>query len=314
MKPLLSDRATRWLATVVVILALVLRIIFPEHIDTVVLMLLAGAAVPWLDRVVRRIELPGGLKIEYQDVEPVTKQVEESGLLSTGHKDRGRNRHVFTFEELTRGDASLTLIGLHSEIEDRIREIARTRGIADEGINDVTLIMRLIQNGVLDGDEASALHQLLPVLAKAQRGVQVDERVSDWVMNFGPRILHALEERIGENSVPALLAQWQKRDGSMHMEIGLELSKALVKSPRAFLLAMKDDPESLESWLETLGTNTFTLFQSRDEVDDDLYSAYYLELKRLMQDALESLLETDLASEASRVLSVVNEVQIQRIW
>ena len=277
-------------------------------------MLLAVATVPWLAGVVRRVELPGGLKIEYQDLEPVTKQVEQSGLLSAGRSDRGRSRHVFAFEELTRGDASLTLMGLHSEIEQRIRDIAQSRGIRDDNASDVTLIMRLIQEGILAGDEASALHQLLPVLAKAERGVQVDERVSDWVMNFGPQILNALEERIGESSVPALVAQWRKRDGSMHMEVGLELSKALVKSPRAFLLAMKDDPESLESWLDTVGTNTFTLFESRDEVEDDLYSAYYLELKRLMQNALEPLLETDLASEASRVLSVINKVQIQRIW
>lgn len=314
MKFVFGGWVTKLTVTLVAFGTLILRAWFPDYIDAVALAVIAVAAAPWLAGVVRRIELPGGLQIEYQDLEPVTKQVEQSGLLSTGQGDRGRRRHVYAFEELTRGDASLTLIGLHGEIEQRIREIAQSRGIRDENASDVTLIMRLIQEGILAGDEASALHQLLPVLAKAQRGVQVDERVSDWVMNFGPKILDALEERIGEISVPALVAKWRKRDGSMHMEIGVELSKALVKSPRAFLLAMKDDPDSLESWLETVGTNTFTLFESRDEVEDDLYSAYYLELKRLMQNALEPLLETDLASEASRVLSVINEIQIRRIW
>ena len=54
--------------------------------------------------------------------------------------------------------------------------------------------------------------------------------------------------------------------------------------------------------------------ESRDETEDDLYTAYYERLKQLMQEALRSLLETEFHSEASRVFSVLDRTDIHRIW
>ena len=306
---------TKWIMTAVASLAIVLRAIFPDHIDPVTLIVVGFVVLAWSSDIIRRIDLPGGVGIEYRrDLEPIANQVEKTGLVADVRSARPRTRHVYAFESVARGDPGLTLMGLRDELDDRIRKIAKSRSIAINNEDIVTLIMRLIQEGVLSGDEASGLHQLLPVLAKAERGVAVDSKVCDWVMTFGPRILDALEERMGETSIPALIGQWKNRDGEMHMDIGEKLSKALVRSPRAFLNAMKDDMESFDSWLDTLGTNTFTLFQSQDEIDDNLYTAYYMELKRLMKEALEPLLTTELTNEASRVLSVVTDVEIRRIW
>ena len=77
---------------------------------------------------------------------------------------------------------------------------------------------------------------------------------------------------------------------------------------------MAKDPESFESWVEGIEMHTFTIYESDDEVEDDLYTAYYEELKTLMQDRLKTLLDSDLHNEASRVLSALNQVTIRRIW
>ena len=79
-------------------------------------------------------------------------------------------------------------------------------------------------------------------------------------------------------------------------------------------MAMRDDLDSFDTWLQGIQHDTFTIFESRDETEDDLYTAYYERLKQLMQEALRSLLETELHSEASRVLSVLDRTDIHRIW
>jgi hypothetical protein len=60
--------------------------------------------------------------------------------------------------------------------------------------------------------------------------------------------------------------------------------------------------------------HTFTLFESRGELDDDLYTAYYEKLRELMTKALKPLLDSEDSVEAKRVIAALDPLSIKRIW
>jgi len=148
----------------------------------------------------------------------------------------------------------------------------------------------------------------------AAHGAETDLRAADWAMDVGPRLLAALDEKIGEKTMSQLLERWKSRDGALVAEIGIDLSKSLVTSPKAFLSSMRDDEEGFKAWLDGMQHHTFTLFESRDELDDDLYTAYYEKLRELMRKAIKPLLDSEYSDEAKRVIAAIDAVAIKRIW
>lgn len=141
---------------------------------------------------------------------------------------------------------------------------------------------------------------------------------------FGPRLVPtdseitwALYPEEPPDMMQDLLHRWRHRDGAAVMEVGDELSRALVKSPRAFIATMQDDERSFNEWLDSLGTHTFTMFQAaNDELDNQLYYSYYRELYRRMRGALSIrhyLDRPDLARTAKTARRHLSSVDIRRI-
>ena len=315
--PMTGASFFRWTITVLAIAAAVARAFLPDlTIDIVTAVLLATACVPWAGRLFRTLEIPGFLKVEGHELRKTSDRIEASGRLPIGEDTnaRRRPRHVYAFEAVVGDDGNMVLAGLRLELERRLRQIAKSRGVTGESRTLRSVVGQLARLGVIPRDEASALADLLPLLNKAVHGATVDRAALEWALDFGPPLLDALEEHLGKSSIPDLIIQWRNRDGALVQEVGTKLSKALVKAPRAFLASMAKDPESFESWVEGIEMHTFTIYESDDEVEDDLYTAYYEELKTLMQDRLKTLLDSDLHNEASRVLSALNQVTIRRIW
>ena len=64
-------------------LALVgVHLVWPNlRVDAVTLILLAAAAIPWLLPLFKSVELPGGLKLEFQDLQAAEQRAAEAGLL-----------------------------------------------------------------------------------------------------------------------------------------------------------------------------------------------------------------------------------------
>ncbi len=288
---------------------------FPEiKIDGITVTLLLVAMLPWLAPLFRSVELPGGLKVEFQDLEAAKKKVEDAGLLKEPAHDEESEHHVYAFQAVAGNDPNLALAGLRIEIESRIRELAKNRGIQSERIPLRKLTHELIRKGALNSEEVAAIEDLLPLLNSAAHGAGVDDRASGWALEFGPRLLDALEDRLGEASIPKLVESWKSRDGAAVAEIGSELSKSLAQAPKAFFQAMKTDPDSFESWLEEVQHHTFTIYESRSELDDDLYMAYYEKLKALMIKSTRSVLNSEFDAEAQRVLQSLESVEVSRIW
>ena len=303
--------------TLVFSVAAVAHILVPSvTIDSVTVTLLAMACVPWIGRIFAKLEIPGLLKVEGPILEKAGDRIVRSGLMPSVDAPIGKQgkRRVYAFEAVGGEDPNIVLVGLRIELERRLREIARTRGITEERRSLRRVIGNLARRSIIQTNEASALADLLPLLNGAAHGATVDRAALEWALDFGPSLLDALEEHLGDTSVPELIHQWRKRDGALSQEVGGELSKSLVRSPRAFLQAMTKDPESFDAWVDGIGTHTFTIYESDGELEDDLYTAYYEKLKMLMEDRLQSLLDTDLDNEASRVLEALKRVTIRRVW
>lgn len=141
---------------------------------------------------------------------------------------------------------------------------------------------------------------------------------------FGPRLVPTDSEVTwsiypGEppNMMQDLLHRWRNADGGAVGEVGDLLSRALVKSPRSFIAAMQEDEQSFSAWLDGLESHTFTMFQAAgDELDDQLYYAYYREFYRRIRRALSIrhyLDRPDLAKTAKTARRHLSKVDIHRI-
>lgn len=288
---------------------------FPSiTIDAITVTLVGIAVLPWLGPLFKSIEIPGGVKVEFNELVAAGKKVEESGLIVEPRRARPMEEHEYAFQSVVGNDPNLALAGLRIEIESRLREMAKQRGLRWERIPLARLMHDLESKGALSGSETSAIRDLVPLLNHAAHGAETDPSAFEWAMDFGPRVLGALEDRLGEATTPQLIEKWRCRDGAAVQDYGTELSKSLVRSPNAFFKAMAENPEDFESWLDGVGMHTFTNYSSRGEVEDELIAAYLTRLKDLMIQAAKSCLDGEHAELARRVEKVLHSTEIHRIW
>jgi len=307
-------RVIQVLITSVALGFITLHLIYPQlAIDSTVVMLLGIAVIPWLAPLFKSIELPGGLKVEFQELERLEKKAKSAGLLSD-IQPTSLPRMKYAFEIVADHDPNLTLAGLRIEIETRLKKVAESKGVSTERISTTRLFEELHKKSVLNLEEVSILKDLLPILNRATHGAEIDSRAYQWCLDVGPRILRSLEDRAGETNIAELMAQWKKRDGAAWAEIGTELSKAFVRSPLSFLRIMKTNESDFVAWLAKMEHHTFTLFEARTDLDGDLYQAYYEKLLQRMKEAASNALESDCKGEAQRVLSALGTIKIRHIW
>jgi hypothetical protein len=169
--------------------------IFPSiRIDVVTLTLLLIAILPWLGFIFKSVELPGGLKVEYPDLEKASQDAARVGLLSEPERRIEEAPYIAVAEQ----DPNLALAGLRIEIERRLREIAKKRGLRGERLGMGQLLRLLRTNEAISKNEDSVLSDLIGLLNNAVHGAEVDLRAAQWAIDVGPRLLAALDERISK--------------------------------------------------------------------------------------------------------------------
>lgn len=311
----MRPRAIQIIITAIAVLVAVGHTWFPQiKIDAITVTLIGIAVLPWLGPLFKSVEIPGGVKVEFQELEKAGKKVEQSGLIPPETDLKPMQKHEYSFQAVTGDDPNLALSGLRIEIESRLKNLAEKREIKVRGYGANSLTRSLVKSGVLSHEEAAAIRDLLPLLNQAVHGAEVEDSAFGWAMDFGPRVLGALEDRLGEATIPQLIEDWKRRDGAAVQEIGTELSKSFVQSPEAFLASMSENPKQLKDWIDGLENHTFTIFESRTELDDELYLAYYEKLKTLMLEAARACKQTKYSDLATRIEVVLSKVEIRRIW
>src|SRR5436190_5538882 len=120
-----AQRQTQIVVTGVALVVAAFHVIWPDlKIDSVTLLLLMVAAIPWLLPLFKSVELPGGLKLEFQDLQASEKRAAEAGLLDEPPQTPD---HAYSFQVVADEDPNLALAGLRIEIERRLGRLAEER-------------------------------------------------------------------------------------------------------------------------------------------------------------------------------------------
>ena len=197
-----ADRVRQVVTLGALLLALV-HILFPQvAIDGVALVLIIIAVVPWLAPLLRSLELPGGWKVEFQDLQKVAAKADDAGLLARAPAERraagaAEETHPeYAFQSVADRDPNLALAGLRIELEKRLVELCRRHGIGTNMQGMGRLLRELAKIGVLNSDEEAVLADLVQMLNAAVHGAEVDPRATEWAMDVGPQLIEAFEEKL----------------------------------------------------------------------------------------------------------------------
>lgn len=174
------------------LLALV-HVIWPAlSIDWITVALLVLALVPWLGPVFKSFELPGGFKVEFQQLKDAAERADAAGLLATGHEDG----ETYSFQMVALRDPNLALAGLRIEIEKRLIQLAESNGIGTRMQGMGRLMQELHKVDVLTNEQVIVMGDMLALLNEAVHGGRVDPRASEWALEIGPLLIESLEARL----------------------------------------------------------------------------------------------------------------------
>lgn len=180
--------------SVLAVLAAVAHAFFPAIvIDTVTAYLLAIAVLPWLGLFFRSVELPGGVKVEYQDLKEVEAKAREAGLISSSTE--GAKPSDAVYERIAAEDPNLALAGLRIEVERELVALAARHGVTAFRVSPNVIARELTKMQVLPSGAQSALSDLLPLLNSAVHGAKVDQKSVEWALTTGSQIIAALRAK-----------------------------------------------------------------------------------------------------------------------
>lgn len=187
----------RFAVTIGALLVAVAHLIWPDvAVDSVTVALLVVAVLPWLAPLVKSVELPGGLKIELQDLQQVADRANTAGLLAV---EPSTNEARFSFETVAAQDPNLALAGLRIEIERRLSALAQAYQLGNGRPMGVGQLLRVLANAqVLTQEERAVLADMTNMLNAAVHGADVGQDAAQWAIGVGPRLLTSLDERVAE--------------------------------------------------------------------------------------------------------------------
>jgi hypothetical protein len=185
-----------WIAALAVLLVMFDTFVNPISGVSIGLLIVAVAVLsPWWRQVptfLKSAELPGGLKLEFRhELNSATQEVQQAGLFSEPQPEK-KGQPIY--EIIYNDDPTLSLAGLRIAIERRLRDLAKIAGIS-QAAPLTRLATNLEAAQVLTHEQASALHDLLPLLNKALHSEEYSKEAADWAITFGPKLVAGLDER-----------------------------------------------------------------------------------------------------------------------
>jgi hypothetical protein len=188
---------TKITISVVCILLAIAHKVWPDAApDLTTTILLLVALLPWLTSVIRSVELPGGFRIELQDVKTATKKVAAGAPQRHG---AGASRTPATMRLLTHvgsEDPNLALVALRIEIEKRLAELASTLKLEFGRKSARQLLRDLVPAQGIDRETASGLDDLIALGNQAAHGARVAEDAAVWALEMAPSVLDVLDNLI----------------------------------------------------------------------------------------------------------------------
>ncbi len=193
----MKAKPIQFLISTIAIILVIVHLVLPNvTVDLITVALLVIAIIPWLGSLFRVVELPGGVKVEYHELQKVTASAKKAGLLKKKSAKGRKSTKKPTYQEIGLEDPNLALAGLRIEIEKRLIEIARSHEIKVEkaGISSLSRILK--DQKILTSQEHSVILDMVVLLNSAVHGAKVGDDATKWALDTGSQILHALDEKI----------------------------------------------------------------------------------------------------------------------
>lgn len=195
-RTLTAQRITQIVVSAGAVAIAILHLVKPNlTIDGITLVLLLVAVVPWLLPLFKSVELPGGVKLEFQDLQATERRAEQAGLLT--EIPPPQPAHEYSFQIVADEDANLALAGLRIEIERRLGRLAENAGLGSTKLSITRLLRLLGDKGILTSEQRSVLADMVGLLNSAAHGAIADMQSAQWALDVGPRLLATLDKRIG---------------------------------------------------------------------------------------------------------------------
>lgn len=158
-------------------------------IDSIAIVLLVLAALPWLFPYLKSLELPGGVKIELKDIKSAVNKVSEGESEETISEV---DEYEF-LKDIAAHDSGLALVAIRIEIEKSIRNsigeekhfMPLSRGIS-----------KLVSDKVITINVAEGLKELIQLGNKAAHGVEVESEAALYVIENASKLLGPLKEQL----------------------------------------------------------------------------------------------------------------------
>ncbi len=179
------------------ILVAVIHLIWPKlTIDSITIALIVVAIIPWLGALFKSLEFPGGLKVEYHELQKASEKAKKAGLLKSTLDKKSKKKPKISYQQISLKDPNLALASLRIEIEKRLMKIAESHGLEIRKGGVVSIARSLKEANLLSGNEYSALITIVVLLNSAVHGHKVDVDGANWAFETGNQILQALDEKI----------------------------------------------------------------------------------------------------------------------
>lgn len=176
----------RVVISIAAVTAFIARLIWPWlKLDAISLGLLIVAIVPWVSGLFESLELPGGWKISFRDLQ---RAADEIPNVPTGVAAAGEEPSYLAIQGL---DPGLALVGLRIEVEKRLQQLDPELGPRPLGARQ--MVRRLASTGAIPANLAGALDEIVMAGNAAAHGAEVPAPAQDFAFTEGPRILNWLD-------------------------------------------------------------------------------------------------------------------------
>lgn len=170
-------------------------------IDAITLGLIALGLLPWFQPLVKSLELPGGLKIELQDVKAATDKISRGPKIQPLDASAQKTGALPFISKVAEQDPNLALVGLRIELEKQLVEIAEAVGVSTERRGIGALLRELNRLSLIPQTVAAGLQDFLYLGNQAAHGATVSRDAANWALDSTPQllgILSALRSNLNE--------------------------------------------------------------------------------------------------------------------
>jgi len=186
------------------IFLIIIHAIFPQFaIDTTTVALIVILIFPWLLPYIKTAKLPGGIEIttrEVQQLEEVTRRSAIGTIPVAVRPSRRRGPPPPPSQPprsmLFKADPNLALASLRLDIERKLREIARSRGLDVERLPLRQVLDILHLKEIIGPSEFESLGMIIRVCNKAVHAEEVDPKLALRVLDMGDLALQYLDSKM----------------------------------------------------------------------------------------------------------------------